>query len=46
MNFSSNGVKLGIEKKKENFIKNEALNENREIKDPVAVKALIKGKKN
>ena len=46
--FSSNGVKLGIEKTEENFIKNEALNENGEIKDSsgsCGVIALIKGKK-
>ena len=45
--FSSNGVKLGIEKTEENFIKNEALNENGEIKDSsgsCGVIALIKGK--
>jgi len=46
--FSSNEVKLGIEKTEENFIKNEALNENGEIKDSsgsCGIIALIKGKK-
>ena len=46
--FSSSGVKLGIEKTEENFIKNEALNENGEIKDSsgsCGVIAMIKGKK-
>ena len=46
--FSSSGVKLGIEKTEENFIKNEALNENGEIKDSsgsCGVIAMIRGKK-
>ena len=46
--FSSNGIKLGIEKTEENFIKNEALNENGELKDSsgsCGVIAIIKGKK-
>ena len=46
--FSSSGLKLGIEKTEENFIKNEALNENGEIKDSsgsCGVIAMIRGKK-
>jgi serine/threonine protein phosphatase PrpC len=46
--FSSNGIKLGIEKTEENFIKNEALNENGELKDSsgsCGIIAIIKGKK-
>ena len=46
--FSSNGLKLGIEKTEEKFKKEEALNENGEIKDPsgsCGIVAMIKGKK-
>ena len=46
--FSSNGLKLGIEKTEENFKKEEALNENGEIKDSsgsCGIMAMIKGKK-
>ena len=46
--FSSNGLKLGIEKTEEKFKKEEALNENGEIKDSsgsCGIIAMIKGKK-
>ena len=46
--FSSNGLKLGIEKTEEKFKKEEALNENGEIKDSsgsCGIVAMIKGKK-
>ena len=46
--FSSNGLKLGIEKTEEKFKKEEALNENGEIKDSsgsCGIMAMIKGKK-